>query len=160
LVFSGGASVGAHDHTPKLFEILGFELKIRGTRLRPGKPLLFATNGVRLAFGLPGNPLAHFVGLLGFVRAAIAKLSCATAPGLQPAVLSSPLEAGGNPRETLWPASLSLRNGTLTAEPLRWSNSGDLATLARTNGLILLAPGTELIAKSTAVNVLPCALFP
>jgi len=160
LVFSGGASVGAHDHTPQLLEMLGFELKIRGTRLRPGKPLLFASSGPRIAFGLPGNPLAHFVGLLGFVRAAIAKLAGTTAPGLQSAVLTAPLEAGGNPRETLWPASLSLRDGRLSAEPLRWSNSGDLVTLARTNGLILLVPGTDLLERSTKVNVLPCALFP
>jgi len=160
LIFSGGASVGAHDHTSRLLEMLGFELKIRGTRLRPGKPLLFASSGKHLAFGLPGNPLAHFVGLLGFVRAAIAKLTGTTAPGLQPASLSSPLQAGGNPRETLWPASLSLRDGMLSAEPLRWSNSGDLATLARSNGLILLAPGTDLLNQSTRINVLPCAFFP
>jgi molybdopterin molybdotransferase len=160
LIFSGGASVGAHDHTSQLLEMLGFELKIRGTRLRPGKPLLFASSNTQLAFGLPGNPLAHFVGLLGFVRPAIAKLTGTTAPGLQPAILSSPLQAGGNPRETLWPASLSLRDGMLSAEPLRWSNSGDLATLARSNGLILLAPGTDSLNQSTRVNVLPCALFP
>jgi molybdopterin molybdotransferase len=160
LIFSGGASVGAHDHTPQLLEQLSFELKIRGTRLRPGKPLLFATSGARLAFGLPGNPLAHFVGLLGFVRPAIAKLTGTTAPTLQPAVLTSPLQAGGNPRETLWPASLSLLAGKLVAEPLRWSNSGDLATLARTNGLILLSPGTDLLERASPVNVLPCALFP
>lgn len=160
LIFSGGASVGAHDHTPKLLAQLGFELKIRGTRLRPGKPLLFATASSRIAFGLPGNPLAHLVGLLGFVRPAIAKLTTTTAPGLQPAVLASPLQAGGSPRETLWPASLNLSKGTLTAEPLRWSNSGDLVTLARTNGLILLAPGIGLLEPSTSVNVLPWALFP
>ncbi|MBK9992323.1 MAG: molybdenum cofactor biosynthesis protein MoaE [Verrucomicrobia bacterium] len=160
LIFSGGASVGAHDHTPQLLHNLGFELKIHGTRLRPGKPLLFATSGPRLAFGLPGNPLAHFVGLIGFVRAAIAKLTAASTPKLQPAILASPLQAGGNTRETLWPASLSLRNGTLIAEPLRWSNSGDLATLAHTNGLILLAPGTGLLDQSTPVNVLACTQFP
>lgn len=160
LIFSGGASVGAHDHTPKLLQDLGFELKIHGTRLRPGKPLLFATSGPRLAFGLPGNPLAHFVGLIGFVRVAIAKLTATSAPKLQPAILTSPLQASGSPRETLWPASLSLRDGKLMAEPLRWSNSGDLATLARTNGLILLAPGTGLLEQSIPVNVLPCAQFP
>jgi molybdopterin molybdotransferase len=160
LIFSGGASVGPHDHTPQLLAQLGFELKIHGTRLRPGKPLLFATSGPRLAFGLPGNPLAHFVGFLGFVRAAIAKLTGTAAPGLQPAVLSAPLQAGGNPRETLWPARLSLREGLLSAEPLRWSNSGDLVTLARTNGLILIAPGTGLLNQATRVNVLPCTLFP
>jgi len=160
LIFSGGASVGAHDHTPQLLQNLRFELKIHGTRLRPGKPLLFATSGPRLAFGLPGNPLAHFVGLLGFVRAAVARLTATSAPKLQPGILASPLHADGNPRETLWPASLSLRDGKLTAEPLRWSNSGDLATLAHTNGLILLAPGTGLLEQSTPVNVLPCAQFP
>jgi molybdopterin molybdotransferase len=160
LIFSGGASVGTHDYTPQLLAQLGYELKIRGTRLRPGKPLIFATSSSRLAFGLPGNPLAHFVGLLGFIRPAIAKLTATTAPGLQSAVLASSLQAGGNPRETLWPASLSLRDGKLVAEPLRWSNSGDLATLAHTNGLILLSPGTDLLERGTTVNVTLSALFP
>jgi len=160
LIFTGGASVGAHDHTPQLLAHLGFDLKIHGTRLRPGKPMLFGTSGTRLAFGLPGNPLAHFVGLLGFVRAAVAHLTGTTAPTLQPSLLTAPLPAGGNPRETLWPAMLSLRDGRLMAEPLRWSNSGDLAALSRANGLILLPPGTGLLERHSVVNVLPCSSFP
>ncbi|MFT3867050.1 MAG: molybdenum cofactor biosynthesis protein MoaE [Nibricoccus sp.] len=157
LIFSGGASVGAHDHTPQLLAELGFELKIHGTRLRPGKPMLFATFGQRLAFGLPGNPLAHFVGLFSFVRAAVARLSGVAAPTLQHATLSSALAAGGNPRETLWPALLTLSQGSLTAEPLRWSNSGDLAALSRANGLILVPPGTGLLERHSTINVLPCS---
>lgn len=157
LIFSGGASVGAHDHTPQLLAELGFELKIHGTRLRPGKPMLFATAGARLAFGLPGNPLAHFVGLFSFVRAAAARLTGAIAPTLQPATLSIALPAGGNPRETLWPALLTLSQGRLIAEPLRWSNSGDLAALSRANGLILVPPGAGLLERHTTINVLPCS---
>lgn len=160
LIFSGGASVGAHDHTPQLLADIGFKLKIHGTRLRPGKPMLFATAGPRLAFGLPGNPLAHFVGLFSFVRAAAARLTGTTAPTLQPAMLSTALPAGGNPRETLWPALLALREGRLTAKPLRWSNSGDLAALSRANGLILVPPGTGLLERHSAINVLPCSSIP
>lgn len=160
LIFSGGASVGAHDHTPQLLAHLGFDLKIHGTRLRPGKPMLFGTAGPRLAFGLPGNPLAHFVGLFSFVRAAVALLNGTVAPALQPAQLSALLPAGGNNRETLWPALLSLREGRLVAEPLRWSNSGDLFALSRANGLILVSPGTGLLETLSPVTVLPCSLLP
>jgi molybdopterin molybdotransferase len=122
--------------------------------------MLFATSGSRLAFGLPGNPLAHFVGLFSFVRAAVARLTGTAAPTLQPATLSAALPAGGNLRETLWPALLNLHEGRLSAEPLRWSNSGDLAALSRANGLILVPPGTGLLERYSAINVLPCSSIP
>lgn len=154
LLFSGGASVGTHDHTLELLAHLGFALKIRGTRLRPGKPLLFGTEGSRLAFGLPGNPLAHYVGLVCFIGAAIATLTGLPAPSLQAATLTAPLQVGNNSRETLWPALLSHGNGCLKAEPLSWNNSGDLVALSRANGLILLAPGTGLLDRDTSIDVL------
>ncbi len=61
LLVSGGASVGEKDFTRPLLEWLGFEIVFSQVNLRPGRPLIFGVNGSRVAFGLPGNPLSHFV---------------------------------------------------------------------------------------------------
>jgi molybdopterin molybdotransferase len=44
-----------------VLEELGFQILVRQVAVRPGKPLIFAQKGGTLAFGLPGNPLSHFV---------------------------------------------------------------------------------------------------
>ena len=56
LCVTGGVSVGDYDFTPKVLEDLGFETIFHKLTQKPGKPLLFARKGKKLAFGLPGNP--------------------------------------------------------------------------------------------------------
>jgi molybdopterin molybdotransferase len=58
LIVTGGVSVGDHDHTRPALEAAGFTPIFHQVRQKPGKPLLFATNGNTAAFGLPGNPRA------------------------------------------------------------------------------------------------------
>ncbi len=74
ILISGGASVGEKDFTRPLLEWLGFEIVFTQVNVRPGRPLIFGTNGNRIAFGLPGNPLSHFVCFHLFVATALAKL--------------------------------------------------------------------------------------
>jgi len=71
LLISGGASVGEHDFTRGLLEELGYAIHVSRTTTRPGKPMIFGSQGNRVAFGLPGNPLAHFVCLNLYVRQAL-----------------------------------------------------------------------------------------
>jgi molybdopterin molybdotransferase len=56
---SGGTSVGAEDHAPRVAAELG-ELTVHGVALRPAGPLgvAFLANGRSLLFLLPGNPVA------------------------------------------------------------------------------------------------------
>ena len=79
LLVSGGASVGEKDFTRPLLEWLGFEIIFSQVNVRPGRPLIFGVSGgqvpaSRVAFGLPGNPLSHFVCFHLFVAAALKKL--------------------------------------------------------------------------------------
>jgi molybdopterin molybdotransferase len=152
LIISGGASVGEHDFTRGLLEQFGFTVRISKAATRPGKPLIVAQRGQTVAFGLPGNPLAHFVCLNLFVRAALEKLQ--GQPGRNPfatAVLATNLEGDGNARETLWPAQVGCDGGRMLATPLRWSSSGDLTCLAATNALLRIAPGTGLLLAGTEI---------
>ena len=156
LLISGGASVGDNDFTCRLLEEHGYSILLRKTAARPGKPLIFARRGAALAFGLPGNPLAHFVCLHLFVQAALTAMAGlpATNP-FQPGVLASDLAADGNARETLWPARWQLVKGTAALTPLRWISSGDLGSLATANAFIRVPAGAGLLARGTWVEFAP-----
>jgi molybdopterin molybdotransferase len=152
LLISGGASVGGHDFTRRLLTELGCEILIARVASRPGKPLIVARRGAAVAFGLPGNPLAHFVCLHLFVQRALDTL--AGLPGetpFQEGVLADALDHDSAGRETLWPACQSIVGGASALEPLRWSSSGDLTPLARANALIRVPGGVRGLARGARV---------
>ena len=132
LLVSGGSSGGEHDHTARLFAEHGFTLAVNQVASRPGKPLLVATRGAQIAFGLPGNPLSHFVCFHLFVARLLARLAGASPSPLLRVPLAPGAPLRPNPRETWWPA-------TRTPEgyaPLPWADSSDLTVLSRTHALL------------------------
>jgi len=155
VLVSGGASVGDKDFTRPLLEWLGFGTVFTRTNIRPGAPLIFGVDGRRAAFGLPGNPLSHFVCFHLFVAAALAKLTGAESPKCITGTLAAKLEDAPNPRETLWPARCEKRNGRLELTPLRWSSSGDVTALVNANALIRVPPNQGSQAAGATVEFLP-----
>ena len=153
ILISGGASVGEHDFTRHLLEQFGFTIHVSKTTARPGKPLIVAQHGNTIAFGLPGNPLAHFVCLNLYVRAALEALAGRSGESVfQTGVLMAALPADGNARETFWPAHWQLRDGVATLTPLRWRSSGDLTSLASANALIRVTAGAQRLERSRWVE--------
>ncbi|MBX3112299.1 MAG: molybdopterin molybdotransferase MoeA [Fimbriimonadaceae bacterium] len=68
LVTTGGVSVGSRDYMMDVMSGQSFEVHFHGVAMKPGKPLAFATRPDGKAwFGLPGNPLSTWTGLLMFV---------------------------------------------------------------------------------------------
>lgn len=156
LLISGGASVGEHDFTRELIAGLGYRIQLSKTSARPGKPLIFGTAKHGPAFGLPGNPLAHFVCLNLYVRAAVEQLVGLAAPlSFAEGKLATNLAAGANERETLWPAIAAVQGGRVWLTPLPWRSSGDLTPLARANALLRVPPATKKIARGAAVSFQP-----
>jgi molybdopterin molybdotransferase len=153
LLVSGGASVGDKDFTRPLLEWLGFEIVFSQVNVRPGRPLIFGQNGTRVAFGLPGNPLSHYVCFHLFVAAALAKMTGSEPPKFLRGILASKLEDAPNPRETLWPARLD----TAGLHPLTWASSGDLTCLAETNALIRVPANRGSLDVGLEVDFLPAS---
>ena len=135
LLISGGASVGAYDGTGEILRRLGFVIHCARVKSRPGKPLIFATRGAQIAFGLPGNPLSHFVCFHLFVRRAIDRLSGFT-PRKFLSVRLSGTPPAPDPRETWWPARVRGEAGNLVAVALPWRDSSDLTGLPEANALL------------------------
>ncbi|MDE3069067.1 MAG: molybdenum cofactor biosynthesis protein MoaE [Verrucomicrobiota bacterium] len=155
LLVSGGASVGERDFTRALLEWLGFEIVFNQVNLRPGRPLIFGVCGPRAAFGLPGNPLSHFVCFHLFVAAALAKLGGQEPQSFLRGRLAEKLEDQPCPRETLWPTRVAWRGAAPQLRPLPWASSGDVTCLAQTNALIRVPAGRGSIEAGAEADFLP-----
>jgi molybdopterin molybdotransferase len=155
LLVSGGASAGETDFTRALLEWLDFEIIFARLNLRPGRPLIFGVKGRRLAFGLPGNPLSHFVCFHLFVAAALAKLIGAEPKPFLRGPLAKKLDTAPDPRETFWPAQVQSENGRRILTPLPWHSSGDVACLPTANALIRLPPHCGALEAGEEVEFLP-----
>ena len=75
VVTLGGVSRGKYDIVKKIIPLTAFTVKFTETNIRPGKPLLFATYGKKLFFGLPGYPSASVVNALEFLVPAVRKMA-------------------------------------------------------------------------------------
>jgi molybdenum cofactor synthesis domain-containing protein len=136
---TGGMSMGAYDFVPGALADLGFVAHVKKLKIKPGKPLVFASHAStgKFAFGLPGNPVSGFVCTIRLAARLLARLSGKPVVNpIVPATLTADLPANG-PREFYQPAILVARDTGLDATPLQWNGSADVFTLARCNGLIV-----------------------
>jgi molybdopterin molybdotransferase len=156
LLVSGGASVGEKDFTRPLLEMLGFEIVFSQINLRPGRPLIFGVNGSRVAFGLPGNPLSHFVCFHFAVATALAGLTGGEPPTFLRGQLAEKLDEKPCPRETLWPAKWEIGPDAIARlRPLAWANSGNVAALASANALVRVPANRGSVETGAEVDFLP-----
>lgn len=72
---SGGVSLGGRDPFRPAFFAAGGEIAGWRVAVKPGKPIVFGRLGATAFSGLPGNPMAAFVGFHLFASAQIARLS-------------------------------------------------------------------------------------
>jgi len=75
IISTGAVSMGDFDFIPSTIKKLGGKIIFHKTKIRPGKPILFAKfpNGT-LYFGLPGNPISANIGLRFFVMQCLRKM--------------------------------------------------------------------------------------
>ncbi|MGZ5427139.1 MAG: molybdopterin molybdotransferase MoeA [Thermoanaerobaculia bacterium] len=147
LLTTGGVSAGDYDYVAKALEAVGASIRFHKVAIRPAKPVLFATKGATLVFGLPGNPVSAAVGFDFLVRPAL-RSAAGILPPLPPplpARLASPVRNKG-PRLAFHPASLSLRDGEEIVEPIATKGSHDVLAHARANAFLELKPGSSFAA--------------
>lgn len=71
VITSGGVSVGEYDLLKEEFARWNVVQQFWGVAIKPGKPVYFGTQGRKMVFGLPGNPVSTLVTYALFVRPAI-----------------------------------------------------------------------------------------
>jgi molybdopterin molybdotransferase len=155
---SGGVSAGSYDFVPEELKKLGAEIHFHKIAIRPGKPLLFATLGKTLIFGLPGNPVSTAVVYELFVAPALRKM-CGRREIL-PAMLQAELEEPLSKKAGLAyfvRGVISEREGKLVVRSTGPQGSHLLTSWARANALICLEAELGDIPNGSRVSVLPLA---
>jgi molybdopterin molybdotransferase len=154
LVLSGGVSMGKFDLVPKVLQQLGVEEVFHKISQRPGKPMWFGIGPQGQAvFGLPGNPVSTLVCLIRYVVPALsAAMGARHIPperlALQSAVAFQP------PLTYFLPVVIEHDDwGRPWANPRPPNGSGDLLSLAGTDGFIELPPGPNTYPKGFVANV-------
>jgi len=156
LVLSGGVSMGKYDLVESVLKGMGAEFFFDAIAIRPGKPTVFGRCRDTLVFGLPGNPVSTMVTFQLFVIPAIDILS-ATAPRSLPlleATLAEPLQEKPGLAHFL-PARLDWNASAPKVTALRWQGSGDISTLTRANGFVVVPADRSDIPAGEKVFVLP-----
>ncbi len=150
VLVSGGSSVGAEDHAPRLLAQLG-ELAIHGVAMRPSSPAGMGRIGDALVFLLPGNPVSCLCAYDFFAGRAIRRL-------------------GG--RATEWPYRpqqatvarkivsqvgrvdyVRVRIGELGVEPLALSGASMLSSTTRADGFVVVPAQSEGYGPGAEVTV-------
>lgn len=155
VVTTGAVSMGRYDFVPDVLREVGATLHFHKLKMRPGKPLLFATAGSTLVFGLPGNPVSSAVGGRFFVDAAIRRLSGrgVAAPLRVPLAREVGKKAGF---AMFQKGALRLEpDGRLVAHLLKGQESFKTAPMVAANAWVMLDEQATHLDAGTLVSVHP-----
>jgi len=153
ILTSGGVSAGEEDHVRVAVAAEG-GIDLWKIAMKPGKPLAIGSVGRTHFLGLPGNPVAAFIGFLVFARPFILRLQGARAVLPAPLMLHADFEVGHPDRRLEF---LRVRvNAAGALELLPKQGSAILGSTVDADGLVLRSPG-QVIARGDAVPYLPFA---
>ncbi len=159
VVLSGGVSMGDYDLVGRHLRQRGLEVHIEKVAIKPGKPLLFGvlkTGGrPKTVFGLPGNPVSSFVTFEVFVKPHLrGRMGLAPPHGVvTTARLGGARGLRPGNRTQYVPALVTAGEAGLSAVPVPWHGSADLAGITAANGFIILDAGGEPPVAGGAVGV-------
>jgi molybdopterin molybdotransferase len=149
LLFSGGVSVGRHDHVKAAALSMGFTQLFWRIRQKPGKPLFFARRDDCLLFGLPGNPVSAFMCFSFYVQPLIGNMlgsgfSWRTVRARTPEDIVNPGERVNFMRVRLFTDDDGATSFGLTGG----QGSHMLTSIARADGFIIVDAGKTIAAQS------------
>ena len=150
ILISGGSSVGAEDHAPRLLEKLG-ELAIHGVAMRPSSPAGMGRIGSALVFLLPGNPVSCLCAYDFFAGRAIRRL------GGRPTDWPYPVQRAIVARKIVSQVGrvdyVRVKLGPEGVEPLALSGASMLSTTTRADGFVVAPAESEGFGPGSEVTV-------
>jgi molybdopterin molybdotransferase len=146
LLVTGGVSAGEYDLVRETLVATGMEVLFHGVAVRPGKPVLAGRRGGCLVVGLPGNPVSAFTMFAVLVAPLLRAMEGASSPSAPElrVRLSEPL-ARRPGRLTYQLAELTTHDGRFIGRAVRGMGSGDVVSLARANGFLIVPSGEQTI---------------
>ncbi|HXX68119.1 MAG TPA: gephyrin-like molybdotransferase Glp [Polyangiaceae bacterium] len=154
LLTVGGVSVGDHDVVRPALERAGVTLDFWKVAIKPGKPIAFGRYGRgSRVLGLPGNPASALVTFALFGVPLLRAMQGDERPSPMP--LCAHLAAARKrsvDRIELLRAELRRENAVLVVFPHDNQASGAATSLAKSDGVAVIAPGEGLIEAGAPVD--------
>jgi molybdopterin molybdotransferase len=158
LVSSGAVSAGGRDFIRPSFRQAGGVVHAWKVALKPGKPVLFGTLGRSVYLGLPGNPLAAFIGFALFGREQILRLGGHSNPrGHEIRALSGFASLRKTGRTEYTPARITgySPEGLPVIETIGNGSSGTLLPLCHADGIAVVPASVSKIEPGDPLGFLP-----
>ena len=157
LLLSGGVSKGKLDHVPEWLAKAGVHKLFHRVAQRPGKPLWVGHSTSTMVFALPGNPASSLVGAVAYVGPWLRRCLGVERPDWRVPLLDDLTFA---PPLTLFrTAVLESTAGGTGARSVQNSGSGDLVSLARTDGFLALPANQVNFSAGEIFPFLPIGLI-
>lgn len=144
VLMSGGVSRGKFDHIPSVLEELGVIKRFHRVLQQPGKPFWFGSHEASSTtiFGFPGNPASTFANYHVYFLAWLRESFGLAHEEIQ-VVLDQKVKNTSDLTRFLR-AKVTFSKGTWKAALIVENGSGDLTSLAQSNGFIKVNPYQEL----------------
>ncbi|MCE2612159.1 molybdopterin molybdotransferase MoeA [Flavobacteriaceae bacterium D16] len=155
VLLSGGVSKGKFDFIPVVLEEIGIEKGFHGVRQRPGKPFWYGSHPKKdtLVFSFPGNPVSTYANYHLYFKPWLQK-SMGVAPLKQTVMIDQDIR-NSTPLTLFMQVSLNWEDAHLKAVLVNTNGSGDLVSLAKSDGLIQLEPKAESYSRGDIVPFYP-----
>src|SRR5690606_33833694 len=159
LMISGGVSKGKFDYLPEALDHLGVKKCFHRVKQQPGKPFWFGiypkTN--TLVFSFPGNPVSTFVNYHLYFKTWLHH-SLGLKQVKQQAVLGQPM-SNETSLTVFKSVYLKTEKGVNTVYLVQENGSGDLISMGKTDGFIVLKPQCGVVEKGTVVDYVPTRTY-
>ena len=155
VLLSGGVSRGKYDYIPEVLAELGVEKVFHRVLQRPGKPFWFGKQPKKetLVFSFPGNPASTFANYQVYFKDWL-RSSLGLPNQIFTVILKEDIPIKGD-LTLLLRVKVNCIDGQLLASQVSENGSGDLTSLALTDGFIILDPEQEVYKAGTPVLFVP-----
>ena len=159
VVTTGGVSKGKYDFVKDAVEKAGFQVAFTSTNVRPGRPLVFGTNGEVAFFGLPGYPTATLVNALEFLLPFVRKVAGRRdyENNYVTAVAKEPLRAREG-RVDFVRVKIEVESGTVTVRNGGSQKTAFFKSAALCDGFAVIGADRGTVKEGELVEVLPLNL--
>ncbi len=151
VIITGGVSMGDYDYVAPALKNSALDVRFDSIAAQPGRPLVFAEDGRRFCFGMPGNPVSGLVLFETIVKPFIYKIMNHnfSAEGF-PFVLKEKLSRKKSKRKSYYPVKLNDDN---TVSPISYHGSAHLNAYSNAFGIVAMEMGVLEIEEGTRINV-------
>ncbi|GMN08882.1 molybdopterin molybdotransferase MoeA [Croceitalea sp. MTPC9] len=149
LLLSGGVSKGKYDYLPEVLEDIGVEKVFHKVKQRPGKPFWFGQHKEKevTVFAFPGNPASTFANYHVYFIPWLNK--CLGLSTIEFTVILEEAFENSTDLTRFIRAKARIVAGKLKCNLILGNGSGDLTSLSKANGFVLLKSNKEY--KSGAI---------